>query len=277
MPFVAVFWGAIHSRQVMIPRLIAAQFHRFIKTGRTSPALCGCEDKTGKRVDDFVIKLRGEMDHGQNGLLCELIASRLAAHFGLKSPDPALVAIDADFAELVAAAEPQAASRMRNSIGLNFGSRLLTDASEWPVDKSIPDTMRQAAVDIFAFDALIQNPDRRFNNQNLLTRGDDIFVFDHEIAFSFLLDVLPSKTPWLLEGQQYLTDHVFYRQLRSKPIDVDRFTLALSNLAGPALDRILAEVPAEWNNERVTMIKRHLRTVSKHGPEFTEQIRRRLK
>lgn len=64
------------------------------------------------------------------------------------------------------------------------------------MDKAIPDAMRQAAVTIFAFDALVQNPDRRFNNQNLLTRGDDIFVFDHEVAFSFLLDILRLPVIW---------------------------------------------------------------------------------
>jgi hypothetical protein len=33
----------------MMPHIIAAQFHRFMKTGRTSPALCGCEDEAGER------------------------------------------------------------------------------------------------------------------------------------------------------------------------------------------------------------------------------------
>src|SRR5580692_10862237 len=102
----------------MVPQLIAAQFHRFMKSGRTSPALCGCEDEAGNRVDDFVVKLRGGLDNGQNGLLFELVASRLANYFGLALPDPALVLIDAEFAELVATAEPRQAARMRNSIGL---------------------------------------------------------------------------------------------------------------------------------------------------------------
>lgn len=265
----------------MIPRVTAVQFHRFMETGRTSPALCGCEDDLGNRAGDLVVKLRGGLDHGDAGLLCELIGSRLATHFGLAVPDPALVVVEADFAEVVAAreqqgTEPQRAERIRNSVGLNFGSRQLTDVSIWPVDKAIPIAMWQTATDVFTFDALIQNPDRRFNHPNLLTRGDRIFLFDHELAFSFLLDLVPSATPWRLDSQPYLREHVFYRKLKSKPIDTNGFTARLTTLPGAALDSILAEVPPEWNNESLVRIERHLRTVSGHAAEFAEEIRRRL-
>ncbi|HME05595.1 MAG TPA: HipA family kinase [Bryobacteraceae bacterium] len=246
-----------------------------MRSGRTSPALCGCEDAAGNFVDDFVVKLRGGME-SQAGPLCELLGSLLASHFGLRRPDPALVSIDVDFAELVAGAEPKRAYRMRNSVGLNFGSRILADAAEWPVDKAIPYAMRETAVRIFAFDALIQNPDRRFDNQNLLTHGDDILVFDHEIGFSFLLDILPLTTPWRLDRHQYLTEHVFYRQLKSEPIDLDGFSAALIALPGVALEGILAQVPAEWNNEVVSKIQLHLETVSDHAAEFIEEIKKRL-
>jgi hypothetical protein len=260
----------------MVARITAVQFHRFMSSGRTSPVLCGCEDDLGNRVDDYVVKLRGGLDRGEAGLVCELVASRLASHFGVAVPEPALVLIDADFAELVAAAEPQGANLLRNSIGLNFGSRQLSDMTGWPVDKWIPEAMWQAAVNIFAFDALIQNPDRRFSNQNLFARGSDIFIYDHELAFSFLEAILPSGTPWRLEGQPYLAEHVFYRQLKKKPIDLDGFTLALGALPGAALDAILAEVPSEWNNESLSKIKRHLRAVADGGGEFAEEIRRKL-
>jgi hypothetical protein len=159
----------------MVPHLVADQFHRFMTVGRTSPALCGCTDEAGNHVDDFVIRLRGGLENGPSGLLFELMGSRLAGAFGLDRPEPALISIDAEFAELVARANPGRATLMRNSVGMNFGSRLLIDVTEWPIDKTIPHSMRQAALNVFAFDALIQNPDRRFSNQNLLTRGDEIF------------------------------------------------------------------------------------------------------
>src|SRR5580700_4235255 len=109
--------------------------------------------------------------------------------------------------------------------------------------------MWQAAVNIFAFDALVQNPDRRFSNQNLFTRGDEIFVYDHELAFSFLLDISATATSWRLDSQAYLTSHVFYGALKSKPINLSDFARSLSALAGSPLDAILTELPLAWNNE----------------------------
>ena len=260
----------------MIPRVTAVQFHRFMTSGRTRPLLCGCEDDSGNSVDDFVVKLRGGMGGGHRGLLCELLGSQLASYFGIAAPEPALVMIEIDFANLVARAESKEAVGLQNSVGLNFGSRHLRDVMAWPVDKAIPQVMRQAAVNIFAFDSLVQNPDRRFSNQNLFTRGDEIFVYDHELAFSFLLDLAPAAEPWRLDRQQYLTDHVFYRQLKSKPIDLDGFALALSGLPGHRLDAMLDEVPSEWKNEELSKIEQHLRAVSSHAAEFAEEIRRRL-
>jgi hypothetical protein len=126
---------------------------------------------------------------------CELLASGLAAHFGIGAPEPALVWIEAPFAALIAESQPSRAARMRSSVGLNFGTRQLNDVTIWPVDRAIPEAMWQAAVNIFSFDALIENPDRRTGNPNLFSRGDDFLVYDHEMAFSFLLDILPSATP----------------------------------------------------------------------------------
>lgn len=247
-----------------------------MSSGRTRPVLCGCEDASGDRVDDYVVKLRGGMDRGDTGSLCELLASSLATYFGIAVPDPALVTIEADFAELVARAEPGNAACMRKSVGLNFGSRLLNAVTPWPVDKTIPEAMWQPAVNIFAFDALVQNPDRRFSNQNLFTRGDQIFAYDHELAFSFLLDIIPSATPWLLDGQDYLSTHVFHAQLKSKPVNIDSFALLLGALSGTPLDVILAELPLPWNNGEARKIDVHLRTVAGHAEEFAEQIRRKL-
>ncbi|HUQ92326.1 MAG TPA: hypothetical protein VM120_11650 [Bryobacteraceae bacterium] len=69
---------------------------------------------------------------------------------------------------------------------------------------------------------------------------------------------------------------MFYRKLKSKPIDVGGFTTLLAALPGAALDGILADVPPEWNNESLTRIERHLWTVSAHAAEFGEEVRRRL-
>lgn len=237
--------------------------------------LCRCEDETGGDAGDYVVKLRGSMDHGDSGSLCELVGSLLATEFGLLVPEPALVIIDEPFAAQVSAIELARSRDITRSVGLNFGCNLMKGVTAWPVDKSIPDAMLQAAVNVFAFDALIQNPDRRYSNQNLFTRGDDIFVYDHELAFSFLVGILTDPEPWKVERDGYLADHVFYRQLRSRPVDLDKFLECLSALPG-RLSSITTMVPQEWNNGKLARIDQHLRLMAAQSQRFGEELRRAL-
>ncbi len=260
----------------MIRRLVAAQFHRRMKAGRTSPLLCGCEDNAERHVGDYVVKLRGCVERGENGMLNELFASRLASHFGILVPEPAVVEISPSFAELVSQRQPYFAGRIRNSIGLNFGSKLLTGVNTWPVGKAIPESMWQSAIHAFAFDALIQNPDRRFNNPNLFSSGDDIFLYDHEAAFSFLLAIGPPGTPWVLDREIYLDTHVFFHRLRGKTIDLGDFAARLRSLTDDVLGKITADIPESWRGNDLPTIVDHLRGLREHADDFIEALRRRL-
>jgi hypothetical protein len=220
------------------------------------------------------------MERGPTAHLCELIASRVATHFGILVPDPAVVMLDDSFVELVANAQqrsnPDAAQRFRQSAGLNFASRHLTGIVAWPVEHRIPDAQWQPATNVFAFDALIDNPDRRYSNPNLFTRGNDVIVFDHESAFSFLLAILPVMQPWKLIGTPYLDDHVFYRRLKRQTVDLTEFCDALARLEDDLVDRIVADMPPEWNNGSLLKVADHLRAMGEHADEFTEAVRRRL-
>jgi hypothetical protein len=105
----------------MIPRITASVFHRFLETGRTSPALFSHGGST-ELEGDYVVKLRGGMERPA-APLCELYASLLAAHLGLAVPTPAILL---SLAELIeeSSSDPVHANVIRNSIGWNFGSRL---------------------------------------------------------------------------------------------------------------------------------------------------------
>jgi hypothetical protein len=147
----------------------------------------------------------------------------------------------------------------------------------WLVGRMIPEAMFRDATNIFAFDALIQNLDRRVANPNLFTQGDSIYVYDHEeTSFSFLLALSPPPEPWNLEGETYLRDHVFYRRLRAKEIDLKDFGQNLKALTGEVLTGIREEVPPEWAHEDLERIEGHLMKAQRNADKFIEQIRRRL-
>ena len=129
---------------------------------------------------------------------------------------------------------PQHSATARNSAGLNFGcERLPSGVTTWPKDKPIPVLLRPLAAEVFAFDVLIQNPDRRKespNGPNLLWADDEIYLYDHEQAFSFLMGVLGWQPPWTGQGTEFCRNHVFFQQLTGIPHNFDRLSGALEAL-----------------------------------------------
>jgi hypothetical protein len=244
-------------------------------SGRNLSFFCQCEDSAGVLAGDYVVKL---LD-GKLGALLELLGSRLAAHFGIMVPEPVAVNVDAGFAALLTG-DPQFNGHtplIQSNIGLNFGSRYLNPVSQWQGGRRIPDTMVDSAVEIFAFDALIQNPDRRVTNPNLLTMGSSFYVYDHETSFSFLQAILQPPEPWIVENEPYLKQHIFHDGLKKRAIDLTAFCERLTQLTDAVLLGFRTEVPAEWMHAGLATIEGHLRAVREHPAEFEEQIKRCLR
>jgi hypothetical protein len=260
----------------MLLRTTAAYFLRVMTAGRTFPILCGCADVSGNSIGEFVVKLLGQPAKGSRGVLYEFVASRLAEHFGILVPEPAAVEITREFSRLLADSQPHLAAALQASVGLNFGSRIMNGMSTWFSGRMIPDAMLGDATKIFAFDALIQNPDRVVERPNLFTRGDDLFVFDHESSFSFLFTIGGHSSPWNLEREAYLRNHVFYSKLRSKRLDLSEFKCRLEALTETEMDKIRSEVPVEWMHGDFERIGEHLGQVRAHLEEFVEQVKRSL-
>ncbi|HEV2495866.1 MAG TPA: HipA family kinase [Terriglobia bacterium] len=246
-------------------------------SGRTKPALFGCEDKDGNGSGEFVVKFKGGLETGVDGLTCELISSLVADDLGIASPSPALIEIDAAIARFIPESDADVATVIRKSEGANFGTQVLVGGfPTWPTDKAIPAGLLQAATEVFAFDALIQNPDRRYDNPNLLWRDEEVFVIDHDSAFSFLYALGNQSSPWNLERAHFLEQHVFYRPLKGRFTEVERFMGALEAMSDDKISNIAEAVPLEWRTDKLPRIVRHLKLLRDHARDFAEQVKRRL-
>lgn len=229
-----------------------------------------------------MVKLKGRMER-PDALLCELCASLLARHLGLNVPTAALVMIDEDLADVVAETvsmrSVENARAIRSSIGWNFGSEFVTNLPTWPVDRGVNVSMREAATSIFAFDALIQNPDRTFRNPNLGLRSEggtsEIIIYDHELAFSFLSEIFPNARPWLLETERYLEDHVFAKSLKGERLS-GNFLEQLRLVSEEFLNGIAQQVPSDWEVGNLSRMREHLRLVVEHAAEFAVEVERKL-
>ena len=194
---------------IQIPRVEAQTVVRVLTSGRTTPCLMLCQDAS--RADyEIVVKWRAAMELKETGLVCELMASLLAEDLDLPVPKPFLVHVDAQFN--LSEGKPKLSTIVRESAGLNFGSQKLPAGfATWSQDKPIPGSLRQLAAEVFAFDVLIQNVDRRREKPNLLWSGDELYLYDHEQAFSFLMGVIGWQPPWTGQGTSSFATTSFSR------------------------------------------------------------------
>lgn len=105
------------------------------------------------------------------------------------------------------------------------------------------------AAEVFAFDALIANADRRVDNPNCLFLGPDLAIIDHELAF-ITEGVIGWRPPWeigSLDGLRRPQSHLFADQLRGKSVNFDRLMGAWAAITDARLSAYRRALPKEWN------------------------------
>jgi hypothetical protein len=231
----------------MVSTVKATTFVKPLRHGRTCPCLMLCEKNDGEQIET-VVKLYSGKESTRKGLICETMASLLARDLDLTVPEPFIVEIEPDFHEGVP--DIELSERFRNSPGANFGSRYLgVGYITWPQERSIPGSLMQDAIDIFAFDMIIQNPDRRKDKPNLLRKGDELAIFDHEMAFSFLYALGPDEHPWEGRGMGFAKAHVFYNGLKGHNVSMERIQGALEAIDDHRFGTYVDAIPGEWRSD----------------------------
>ena len=233
----------------MLPEVRAVRFEKVMGSGRTQPCLMACEDDAGQEVE-IVVKMRGHPQITPGGLMAEALASLLALDLDLPVPCPFLVRIERDLADSIP--DPEIREVFLKSVGLNFGTgKWGPGYTIWPRGKRPSRELRQTAMEIFAFDGLIQNPDRRPENPNCVYLGDALLVYDHESAFTHFLCLSP-KAPWEPGGVDFLSQHIFCPGLRGEALELSRLRGALEAIDAARMKEYIAVVPREWEGQAIS-------------------------
>jgi hypothetical protein len=263
---------------LIIPQYEVELVHKKMTSGRNSTFSVQCIDNAQSDAGSYVLKLSSKLLQN-GGLQNELIASQLAKKFNLPTPKPAILNVSLDLAN---ALKNTAYDEVGKSIGLNFGSELLTPGYNiWPVSAPLPPNLENLGGEILAFDAFIQNLDRRNNNPNILQNGNEIMLIDHEMAFSFTVPPLIGtvSNPWEEEAfkaciVQKSHCHAFYSQLRGKGLQFDGFKGKLNSLTDEDFAEIMDCVPIVWKTPKSPDILKHLKELRNNADKFILNLRR---
>ena len=178
---------------------------------------------------------------------------------------------------MVAHLHPQKATALRASIGVNFGTELMKSMIILGSSAQLPESSICDALKIFAFDGLIQNPDRSAANPNMYRRSGKLIVIDHECAFSFLTAILKPLKAWQLGPSDFMDRHALRYQLASADLDWATCWEAFRTLNKPFFQEVRDSLPAEWHGEEdVNAIEAHVLRVLEHTAEFEEELRGKI-
>lgn len=231
----------------MLARVTLIEINRAAECGRTNPLFVTCEKADGSTLE-AVAKFSAACDLKEASLAMEVIGACLASDLGLPVPEPLLIDVPPQLVELI----PDAARRdtVRMSSPVAFGSKVITGGySAWSAGTKISESMLPFAAAIFAFDGMIQNPDRRVSNPNCLVKGDEIRIIDHEACF-FVRGIIGWVPPWRLGGLRSLEtpgNHIFLDELKGRAIEFGAMRDAWSDLSDERIKEYESAVPGEWD------------------------------
>jgi len=232
----------------MLDTVQAVTFIKKMSNGKTMPLLMQCLQENNNLID-VVVKLSCKCERKEIALASEAVCSMLATDLGLLTPEPFLVEINPNVInqELF----PEIYDDISNSSRIAFGSKLLPN--NFGIFNFISDSNLQSAMDIFSFDALILNSDRRENNPNCKSDGHSIAIFDHDIALSSTNDLGSSfliPYPWDIGALNHMkagnSKHILYKYLHNKNMSINKFENEFLKLGPLRLEKYINALPQEW-------------------------------
>ena len=248
----------------MIRRASAVRFDRPAESGRTQPLRVAVETDDGVEHEAF-LKPSAAPGMDIEGLANEALAACVAGELGLPICQPFLVDMSPEWISSIQDGGTRAL--LGQSCPIAFASTAAGDGwRPWAQSDTLSGTKLANALSIFAFDALIENADRRPSNPNVLTKGAAFRIIDHEMAFRLRLLLLSPKpwTPGALERLAAQDGHAFFAALKSaKALDLAPVHAAWSALTDAQLADFEVSLPGQWAvaAEAVTGALTHLRAV----------------
>ncbi|WP_026902425.1 HipA family kinase [Pedobacter glucosidilyticus] len=261
-----------------LPVVHALEPGKIFDTGTTAPQLVrGVCEQTGTKSDYVVKYIKGQRMSAEASCR-ELLAAYIAAELEFNVPEPALINISSDFTELLRGSDNYQTAV--NSIGFNFGNKYEEGYQQIMVGQHIDDKLNAKLVELLAFDIFIGNADRRLDKPNFMSNGDDILIFDHELAFGFTLELpfLRNPKPWIIRDSdmEWIKNNFCFVRLKGRDLKMDNFINKLSAINDDFWVKYQNIAPAEWLTDQVKDIKEYLQKLIDKSDIFESEIKRIL-
>jgi len=259
-----------------LPKILALNGIRILSTGSTIPQLIRGVCETTNEKGDYVLKPLRNNRIIPTSSCVELLATFIAMELDLNVVPPVLIEITDLFVETFEGTDQF--KTLAESKGINFGTKYIEGTVELVVGQDF-EWLPKEAENIFSFDLFISNPDRRNIKPNLLLNGDRILIFDHELAFSFLLMYFgsapqPGEIPE--SEMDWIKNHYFYEYLKGNERDFNDFVDKFADINENFWATAEKLIPEEWMGDHFTKIKNTLNAFILNKENFKKELKRIL-
>ena len=207
-----------------LPTIITLRYHDEFSSGANKPILISGVDKESGEQKECVVKMMASERMRPEAASFELLASFIAWEWGISIVHPVLIEISEEFVEsLRGRGQYLAASQ---SVGLNYGSIYQPNYKTLEVDLRLNKNLLFQAQKIFAFDVFIGNADRKTDKPNCMHNADEILIYDHELAFSFLHLIFGDAEPWNISEQdriEWIDKMILFHKGLNSPLPMKRY------------------------------------------------------
>lgn len=262
-----------------LPTIEALSSFDIFESGTTLPmAIWGVDMDTGER-GQYVVKYKNQNRMSANASAFEFLGAWMACEVGLSAAEPVAINISDEFVSTLAGRDGFKAARQ--SIGINFGSKYVAGVTQIPpTGFTFTNEQIEQAKQLFVLDLYMQNIDRGHQKPNVALHNDHLFVYDHELAFSFLrqLPFLRTKTPWILNPRdsELYKKHFFYRYLKGQEGGFSEQVNALAKLNDDFWRCVEQHMPTDFKVNELTEIKDYWLPFLKHLSEFAASIHKTM-
>lgn len=264
----------ITDKNYSIKTVHATEWQDVLSTGTTEPMLILALDNVSGERDSYVVKPFGHPRIYKQAVMKECLGAWIAMELGLHAFEPVFIEVSTDFADTLRGTTHY--PRFTKSIGLNFGTKYVPGTIPIVGQKCLTKIQASQAEQVTTFDVFISNADRRQEKPNLLMVQSNLYVFDHELAFDFLLMLSFNRNPkpWEL-GELELTmlrKHFLYPKLRGTHVEILDFIEGFARLDDNFWGKVSNLLPPEWLSEDLTTIKNHLALIVENRTIFAQQL-----
>ena len=220
------------------------------------------------------MKFRGAGRMSSEACMRELLAAFIARQMEIPVISPVIISISQAFVDLLQGTNSW--EYANKSLGYNFGSEYIKRYSTIIPNQIFTDRQLHCAKAIFAFDVTIQNPDRTNEKPNMITDGNEIIIYDHELAFSFLMNIFPNPRPWEIQDTDlgWIKNHCLWPTIRHKPYDFEEYFSRFNNLDEDFWVTAKNLIPAEWLTDQFDKIKQHFLAICNNKDAFILELKK---